>query len=85
MGGTTGAAVIIKQNGIKKTMVKQMKVGQLIFCVIFLFKDIFQRDWDSEYAHNLEDYYNNCILEKSADFCEGEKDPSLFAKPSIDF
>uniref|UniRef100_A0A1I7WYP1 PLDc_3 domain-containing protein n=1 Tax=Heterorhabditis bacteriophora TaxID=37862 RepID=A0A1I7WYP1_HETBA len=35
----------------------------------------------SEYAHPLEDYFVHCVETFSADFCEGEKDPSLFASP----
>ncbi|VDK46849.1 unnamed protein product, partial [Cylicostephanus goldi] len=59
VGGTTGAAIIIKQKKGKRT--------------------IFDRDWNSEYAHSLEDYFVGCIERGvQADFCEGEKDPSLF-------
>ncbi|KHJ99801.1 hypothetical protein OESDEN_00202, partial [Oesophagostomum dentatum] len=68
-GGTTGAAVVIKQNGDKRALVREMKA-------------IFERDWNSIYAHPLDEYFVGCI-ERGAlvDFCEAEKDPSLFAAP----
>ncbi|ETN70593.1 phospholipase D domain protein [Necator americanus] len=72
VGGTTGAAVVIKQDGEKRALVREMQA-------------IFERDWSSDYAHPLEDYFLGCIERGvQADFCEGEKDPSLLASPLTD-
>ncbi|CAI4220569.1 unnamed protein product [Auanema sp. JU1783] len=60
-GGTTGEAVVVNQNKQKKTIVHQMK-------------KIFDRDWNGPYSHNLEDYYENCVLRRTAIFCEVDKD-----------
>ncbi|VDM75321.1 unnamed protein product [Strongylus vulgaris] len=72
IGGTTGAAIVIKQNGEKRALVKEMQA-------------IFERDWSSDYAHPLEDYFTGCIERGTqADFCENEKDPSLFESSLTD-
>ncbi|CAJ0609368.1 unnamed protein product [Cylicocyclus nassatus] len=66
VGGTTGAAIVIKQKKGKRALIQEMRT-------------IFERDWNSEYAHPLEDYFTGCIERGvQADFCESEKDPSLF-------
>uniref|UniRef100_A0A8R1E0C7 PLD phosphodiesterase domain-containing protein n=1 Tax=Caenorhabditis japonica TaxID=281687 RepID=A0A8R1E0C7_CAEJA len=66
MGGTTGAAIVIKQDGEKRPFVDELK-------------EIFTRDWESDYAHRLDEYFEKCVTNTIADFCEVQKDPKLFA------
>ncbi|CAD6194991.1 unnamed protein product [Caenorhabditis auriculariae] len=70
IGGTTGAAIVMKQTEKKRPLVEEMKA-------------IFERDWESAYAHPLDDYFENCVKTITANFCEGEKDPRLFASPQM--
>lgn len=66
--GTTGLAFVIKQN--YGGVIREME-------------EIFERDWESDYAHPLDDYFENCIKSQKADFCEGVKDPTLFSNPQM--
>lgn len=68
MGGTTGAAIVIRQTGEKRPFVDELQ-------------DIFIRDWDSEYAHPLDEYFEKCVTSNTGNFCEGKKDASLFSSP----
>ncbi|KJH48411.1 phospholipase D domain protein [Dictyocaulus viviparus] len=73
MNATTGVAIIIKQSGKKRSLVKQMQV-------------IFERDWTSAYSHRLEDYFSGCVENGSqANFCEEKKTfkPSLICSYRI--
>ncbi|CAB3398248.1 unnamed protein product [Caenorhabditis bovis] len=63
MGGTTGAAIVIRQTGKTRPF------------------EIFNRDWNSEYAHPLDEYFEKCVETDIGEFCEGKKDPTLFASP----
>ncbi|KAK0396893.1 hypothetical protein QR680_001901 [Steinernema hermaphroditum] len=69
-GGSTGVALVVQQspNG------EQPFIQEL--------REIFERDWTSSYTHKLKHYYEECILTKTASFCEEDKDPSLLAKGS---
>ncbi|KAF8355064.1 hypothetical protein PRIPAC_96687 [Pristionchus pacificus] len=64
--GTTGTAFIMNQTGDQRPLVEEMVEN-------------FERDFNSEYAHPVEDYFEKCIQSKTGSFCEGEKDPTLFA------
>lgn len=59
--------MVIKQKNKSKKLINKMK-------------DIFIRDWTSEYTHPIADYISNCIESKTADYCESRKDESLLAK-----
>uniref|UniRef100_A0A158R5U2 Phospholipase D3 n=1 Tax=Syphacia muris TaxID=451379 RepID=A0A158R5U2_9BILA len=71
-GGSSGAALVIQQNNEYQTpIVDEMK-------------NIFLRDWHSEYAHDLSKYIEKCITSFDQSFCETPKDPSLFAsRPTV--
>uniref|UniRef100_A0A1I8AP36 PLD phosphodiesterase domain-containing protein n=1 Tax=Steinernema glaseri TaxID=37863 RepID=A0A1I8AP36_9BILA len=65
--GSTGVALVVEQSAAGK----QPFITEL--------RDIFLRDWTSDYTHDLKQYYEGCILTQSASFCEEEKDPALLA------
>ena len=67
----TGVAVVLRQIEKGKTprIFKQIK-------------NLFERDWNSNYAHLLDKYMENCLKsgEKiSNEICEKEKDPKLLS------
>ncbi|GMT06949.1 hypothetical protein PENTCL1PPCAC_29123 [Pristionchus entomophagus] len=64
--GTTGTAFIMNQTGEERPLVQEMVEN-------------FERDFYSEYSHPVEEYFEKCIQSKTGSFCEGEKDPRLFA------
>ncbi|TMS36497.1 hypothetical protein L596_003647 [Steinernema carpocapsae] len=66
-GGSTGAALVVEQDADTE----QPFVAEL--------RDIFLRDWNSDYTHSLKQYYEECILTQRSSFCEDDKDPALFA------
>ncbi|GMT35767.1 hypothetical protein PFISCL1PPCAC_27064, partial [Pristionchus fissidentatus] len=68
--GTTGAAFVMNQSGDERKLVDEMVEN-------------FERDFNSEYAHPVEEYYEKCIQSKTASYCEGDKDPTLFAPKMI--
>lgn len=41
--------------------------------------EIFIRDWDSLYTHPLDEYLENCVKQRTADYCESQKDESFLA------
>uniref|UniRef100_A0AC34R6X9 PLD phosphodiesterase domain-containing protein n=1 Tax=Panagrolaimus sp. JU765 TaxID=591449 RepID=A0AC34R6X9_9BILA len=66
-GKGTGVAVVIQQKiKDKNSFIKKMT-------------EIFIRDWDSSYTHPLDEYLQNCVDQRTADYCESLKDESLFA------
>ncbi|KAI6188106.1 Phospholipase D3 [Aphelenchoides besseyi] len=64
----TGVAIVVSQNTtIDRPFVVKMR-------------NVFMRDWDSDYTYSLDHYYDSCISSKvPAEFCETEKDKSLLA------
>ncbi|CAL2034495.1 unnamed protein product [Caenorhabditis brenneri] len=68
MSGATGAAIVIRQTGEKRPFVDELQ-------------DTFVRDWESRYAHPLDEYFEKCVTSNTGDFREGKKGPRLFATP----
>ncbi|CAK5083755.1 unnamed protein product [Meloidogyne enterolobii] len=67
----TGVAIVLKQTE------KRRKIPQIFKQM----KNLFERDWNSNYAHLLNFYIKNCLEENEGreveGICEIEKDPSL--------
>nr|CAD2178950.1 unnamed protein product [Meloidogyne enterolobii] len=67
----TGVAIVLKQTE------KRRKIPQIFKQM----KNLFERDWNSNYAHLLNFYIKNCLEEnegkESNEICEIEKDPNL--------
>ncbi|VDK42833.1 unnamed protein product [Anisakis simplex] len=76
-GGSTGAAFVAVQDEDSSHREANI-IGSV--SLIDEMKDIFLRDWYSEYTHSVADYIDKCLLTKTDSFCEVDKDPALLAE-----
>ncbi|CAJ0931237.1 unnamed protein product, partial [Mesorhabditis belari] len=79
----TEAAVIVRD---RRTHNKVVVTGRSRCCwnfelvgpLVSQLASVFERNWDSEYAHPVVDYFEYCIRQRTASYCESVKDPKLF-------
>lgn len=76
----TGVAIVIRTQGNATSPESTTSRGKLMERM----KAMFEREWDSEYAHPLEKYMERCMGEGETEgreeaLCEGEKDAALLA------